>query len=107
MLLILVGLLCGGCFVIDELDKGTAIMEAHSPRSAKTQAKTGGATSKSDGSPRSARERLNEYYAKQRAKAPGSAATADPGDEVGRCVIRGTTHYTRRSDCRLRGGRFL
>ena len=109
MLLIFVGLLCGGCFVLDEIDQGMAIMEAHTPQSKKAKANAGvpGMAESDDGSPKSARDRLNEYYAKQRAKAPGSAATADPGDEVGRCVIRGTTHYTRRSDCRLRGGRFL
>jgi hypothetical protein len=109
LLLILVGLLCGGCFVLDELDQGMAIMEAHTPQSTKAMANAGvpGMAESDDGSPKSARERLNEYYAKQRAKAPGSAKTAEPGDKVGRCQIRGAVHYTRRSDCRLRGGSFL
>jgi hypothetical protein len=89
--------------VLDELDQGMAIMEAHTPQSKKAKSKA----ESDDGSPKSARERLNEYYAKQRAKAPASAETAEPGDKVGRCQIRGAVHYTRRSDCRLRGGSFL
>lgn len=110
-LLILIGLFCGGCFVFDEIDQGLAIMESHTPEDQRSKVKTEGLASaeKSDGSPKSARERLNEYYAKQRAKAPVAQAAAepDPGDKIGRCRIRGTTQYTRRSDCRLRGGTFL
>lgn len=105
MLLTLMGLLCGGCFALDEIDQGTAIMETHTPDSQKAVAV--GVAENSDGTPKSARDRLNEYYAKQRAKASKSATTADPGDKVGRCQIRGAIHFTRLSDCRLRGGTFL
>jgi hypothetical protein len=105
LLLTLMGLLCGGCFVLDEIDQGVAIMDSHTPDSQK--AKALGAAENSDGTPKSARERLNEYYAKQRAKASTSATTAEPGDKIGRCQIRGAIHFTRRSDCRLRGGSFL
>jgi surface antigen len=109
LLLTLIGLLCGGCFVLDEIDQGYAIMEAHSPKGKKSEpeTETTSAAKNPDGTPMSARERLNDYYAKQRAKAPVAAKTAEAGDQVGRCVIRGATHYTRRSDCRLRGGKFL
>jgi hypothetical protein len=99
------GLLCGGCFALDEIDKGVAIMDSHSSNSQKAEAVS--ATENSDGTPKSARERLNEYYAKQRAKATASATAAEPGDKVGRCQIRGAIHFTRRSDCQLRGGSFL
>jgi hypothetical protein len=104
----LVGLLCGGCFVLDEIDSGVAIMDSHTPDSQKAAAKaaTVGTAENSDGTPKNARERLNEYYAKQRAKAPASAPTAASEDKVGQCRIRGTTYFTRRSDCQLRGGSF-
>ena len=103
----LVGLLCGGCFVLDEIDQGLAVMDSHTPDSEKVKTEAVGSTTNADGSAKSARKRLDEYYAKQRATAPESTKTADPGDEIGRCRIRGTTHFTRRSDCRLRGGSFL
>ena len=106
LLLTLVGLLCGGCFVLDQIDQGLDVMETHTPDSEKAKAAVVGSDEKADGSPKSARERLNEYYAKQRSQAPGSVTTADPGDKVGRCRIRGTTQFTRRSDCLLRGGSF-
>jgi len=107
LILTLVGLLCGGCFVIDEIDQGRAIMDAHTPDSEKAKAESIGTAGNGEGTPKSARERLNDYYAKQRANAPAPATTADPGDKVGRCRIRGATQFTRRSDCRLRGGTFL
>jgi len=111
LLLILVCLGCGGCFVFDEINAGMEIMESHTPDAQKAAAKAEalGPGKNSDGTPKSARERLSEYYAKQRAKAPAAAdaAKAAPGDKIGGCRIRGTTQYTRRSDCQLRGGTFL
>lgn len=107
LLLTLVGLLCGGCFVLDEIDQGVEIMDSLTPDSEKADAMVVGGNENADGSPKSARERLNEYYAKQRAKAPESATAADPADKIGRCRIRGSIQFTRRSDCQLRGGSFL
>jgi len=110
LLLMLVGLLCGGCFVFDEIDQGMAIMDSHTPDSQRAKAKVEavGTAENADGTPKSARERLNEYYAKQRAKASALVKTsAEPGDKLGRCQIRGAIHYTRRSDCQTRGGKFL
>jgi hypothetical protein len=99
-------LLCSGCFVWDEIEAGQAIMEAHSPN---TDAKQEAAADLGGGndSPKSARQRLAEHYAKQRAKAPAATKNRDPAAEVGRCRIGSTTQFTRRSDCRLRGGTFL
>jgi hypothetical protein len=95
--------------VANEIEQGLAIMESHTPDAVKAKAKAeaDGTNEYTGGTPKNARERLAEYYAKQRAKALASAKTDDPADKVGRCQIRGTIHFTRRSDCRLRGGRFL
>ncbi len=101
-LLLLVALLCGGCFVMDEIDDGLAIMEEHNPGPVTPSAATG-----SDGAPKSARESLNEYYAKQRAKASTPTKSEDAGDVAGQCRIGGSVQFTRRSDCQLRGGTFL
>jgi hypothetical protein len=94
--------LCGGCFVIDEIDQGRALMEEHNPGPATATEATG-----SDGTPKSARERLNEYYAKQRAKASSPAKSEDASDAVGKCRIGGSVQFMRRTDCNLRGGTFL
>jgi hypothetical protein len=105
LLSILFALLCSGCFVIDEIDKGQAIMKAHSAKNEESEkaADAGG----SKGSPKSPRERLAEYYAKQRAKAPEPTQDLDPANAVGSCRIAGKVEFMRRSDCKLRGGTFL
>ena len=100
---ILAALLCSGCFVFEEIQAGREIMEAHSPDREEEEVaeeEAGG------GQPKSARERLSEYYAKQRAQAKESPKSLSPSDDVGRCRIGGTTTFTRRSDCELRGGTF-
>lgn len=100
---LLIALLCSGCFVVDELEKGRAIMKAHAPESEPEEAKKAG----TGGAPASARQRLAEYYAEQRAKVSSVFKSDDPGDAVGRCRIRGSTEFLRRADCRIRGGTFL
>jgi hypothetical protein len=105
VLILLAALLCSGCFIIDEIEAGQAIMQAHSPDS-EPQKETGSAT-RPGGGAKSARQRLAEYYAKQRAKASTASKSEEPGDVAGRCRIRGSTQFLRRSDCQLRGGTFL
>jgi hypothetical protein len=106
LLSLLVALLCSGCFVVDEIEKGQAIMAAHDGKENDAdEAEEGSADAK--GPPQTPRERLAEYYAKQRAQAPAPTKSANPADDVGRCRIGNTTEFMRRSDCRLRGGTFL
>jgi hypothetical protein len=105
-LVLAAALLCSGCFVWDEIEAGRAIMEAHSPNSDKKEEVAGDLAGAND-SPKSARQRLAEYYAKQRTKAAAPTKSLDPAADVGRCRIGSTTQFTRRSDCALRGGTFL
>jgi len=106
LLAILAALLCSGCFVIDEIDKGHAIMEAHDGiENDAEDAEEGPADAK--GPSKTPRERLAEYYAKQRAQAPPATKSSDPANDAGRCRVGNTTQFMRRSDCRLRGGTFL
>lgn len=98
--LIAITLLCGGCFVFDEIEAGQEIMEAHSPG-------TKEAAVEDDGTPKSARDKLNSYYAKQRAKASAPTKSEDASDKLGQCRIGGRTNFMRRSDCQTRGGKFL
>jgi len=101
--LILVAALCSGCFVFDEIEQGQEIMAAHSPNSAPGKDASEGSSE----SPKTAREKLAEYYAKQRARASAAPKTEDPADAVGSCRIRGSVQFLRRADCKLRGGTFL
>jgi hypothetical protein len=98
-------LLCSGCFVIDEIEKGQAIMSAHDGKADAVQESEGSDDAK--GPPKTSRERLAEYYAKQRAKAPEPTKNLDPANDVGSCRIGNSVKFMRRSDCRLRGGTFL
>jgi len=101
--LILVSALCSGCFVFDEIEKGQEIMAAHSPNSEPGK----GGASDSSASPKTAREKLAEYYAKQRARASSAPKSEDPADAVGSCRVHGSVQFLRRADCKLRGGTFL
>ena len=92
-------LLLGGCFVFEEIDEGMKMMEANSPKKE--------APPLSKGRPGTARERLADYYAKQRANAAPRSAVTDPKDQMVRCNIRGAAHFMRRLDCDLRGGRVI
>ena len=104
MLLIVVSQLCGGCFILDEIEKGRELMRQHSPDTA-AEAQVSGADANNGN--KTARQRLADYYAKQRAKASAPAASDDPSDMLGSCKIGKKTRFTRRSDCELRGGVFL
>lgn len=105
LLPIFVALLCCGCFVVEEIEKGRAIMEAHDGKK-DDAAKGEGDGADAKGPPKTPRESLADYYAKQRAKAPAPTKSLDPADEVGSCRIGNTTQFMRRSDCKLRGGAF-
>jgi hypothetical protein len=77
-------------------------MKAHAPDSEPETPEARAAAA-----PKNARQRLAEYYAEQRAKASSGSKSKDPGDAVGRCRLRGSIEFLRRSDCQLRGGTFL
>lgn len=99
--------LCQGCFVLEEIDKGQQIMEQHSPRARELKAQQEEAEA---GPPASAKreagtlEKLKKWWKKKREPAPPKR---DPDDVIVRCQIGGTMHFTRKSDCILRGGRAI
>jgi hypothetical protein len=105
VLAVMVCVICSGCFVIDEIDKGQELMEAHSPDTEKVA--TDPALSGADGEAASARNRLNAYYKKQRSKASAAKSSDDPHDAVGRCKLGSNTLFMRQADCVSRGGTFL
>jgi hypothetical protein len=99
--------LCQGCFVLEEIDKGQQIMEQHSPRAREMKAQQ----EEADADPRAgakqeggALEGLKQWWKKKREPAPPKR---DPDDVIVSCQIGGTMHFTRKSDCMLRGGRAI
>ena len=94
-----------GCFVWDEIEKGRKLMAEHEPDRPE-QEEASASLDGGSGPPKSARDRLADYYAKQRAKAQTSKRSSGPAEDVGQCRIGNSTHFTRRSDCDLRGGTF-
>jgi hypothetical protein len=106
LLAILAVLLCSGCFVLEEIDKGHEIMKAHDGIDNEAE-ESGEGVADAKGPPKTPSERLAEYYAKQRAKASEPGKSMNPADDVGQCRIGNSVQFMRRSDCRLRGGTFL
>ena len=102
--------LCSGCFVLDEIDKGAAIMDQHASQERReAEAKAKAAEEEADGESLLADLKgqvasLGGWLQEATEKAP---AERDPSDTVSRCQVGGRTHYLRKSDCRIRGGRIL
>lgn len=94
-------LLAPGCFVIDEIDAGMEIMEAHTP--AENKKKQAAATAP-DGEPKPTYDQLvGEWWkdATTLSSEPSAEAAEDP---LVPCQHGGKSTYTRRSDCLARGG---
>ena len=100
-----------GCFAFDELDKGNAILEAHTPASKKKkpapvveEEPSGPGAGESVGKWfTESRKDVSEWWRQALEEEP---VAPDPDDGIGRCEIRGSISFKRRSDCELRGGRF-
>lgn len=110
LLIALLASLCQGCFVFDELDKSEQIVDHYSPAARKKAAQQEEAREASRSAHAGTKqeegilEGLKKWWAKKREPAP---ARRDPKDVVVRCQIGGSTNFTRKSDCVLRGGRII
>jgi hypothetical protein len=103
---LLASLALSGCFVFDEIQRGIDLMDEHSAvgsakKAEPTEAKRSDETEAN----------LPEYQAKL-AKWWNSALeeeplAADPDNGIVRCNVRGKVSFTRKFDCKLRGGRPL
>ena len=96
---------CQGCFVFDEINQGMEIMDEHAP--------------KQQGAPATPSQSVRRSRAGNDKEEPGLVArlqkwwedwnkpkpvVRDPSDIVVKCDIAGAVHFTRKSDCRIRGG---
>ena len=108
----LVAWLCQGCFVLEELDKGQAIMDQHSGRKAREEKAAGNpgrlaARAAGEEDPNwiaTWTEKAEGWWREARRKGPPEP---DPDDIVVRCGLGERTWFTRKSDCLIRGGRIL
>jgi hypothetical protein len=101
----LLGWLCHGCFVLDEIDKGHAIMDKHSPRKREEPAQPAAPrTSRSAGEEPGIVQGALAWWKQVREPAP---VRRDPDDVAVGCEVEGKMQFMRKSDCALRGGRIL
>lgn len=100
--------LCSGCFVLDEIDKGAAIMDQHASQERREAEAKEKAEDEEGGSLLADLQDqvagLGGWLQEATEKAP---AERDPSDTVARCQIAGRTKYLRKTDCRVRGGTVL
>jgi hypothetical protein len=107
---LLAAIFLSGCFVLDELDQGDALIEKHSSgwreeKKLREKAEEEAAAGSSN-SPSTSWEGVKEKAQKWWQNAlEEEAVTADPNDIVIRCEVGGQIHFLRESDCGLRGGR--
>jgi hypothetical protein len=106
--------LCTGCFVLDEIDKGHAIMDQHaSPERREKEAAEAAAReeqAKSDddaGLVAGLQEQVANLGGWIDDVSKEDPAERDASDGVVRCQISGRTQFLRKSDCRVRGGKEL
>ena len=101
-------LLAPGCFVLDELDAGRALMEQHSPKKAEEKKPAAATRMASADTDQGLIDELQGWWKKKRREAEEASRPApDPDDVPVRCRIGGRTHFVRKSDCALRGGQPL
>ena len=110
VLLVSLLILAPGCFVFDELDAGSEIMDQHAPKTdaerqqSAAPKRSAGAAERDEG----LLEGVQGWIAKKKKpSARASRPTVDPDDVPVRCESGGRTQYMRKSDCRLRGGTIL
>lgn len=103
VLVILVALLCSGCFVMDELDAGMEIMDAHTPADKKKAkaAETAEAGEEPE-KPPTYDEAVTGWFQNAQTLGPRKEGGDNP---MVKCEIGGSVRFTKRVDCRSQGGR--
>jgi len=93
-----------GCFVWEELEKGEAILDAHSPnRNKRMKEKEAAAKAAETENAPTAAERAAEWWDSARSIGPRPDDKPD-ADPMVSCRLGGATRFTKRSDCLARGG---
>jgi hypothetical protein len=97
-----------GCSIMEELDKGSAEMDKHSPGARALTAKKAAAAAEKEeksgakkvaGVTAQARDAASKWWSNARSLAPD-----ETNPEVVRCVLNGKDQYMASHDCQMRGG---
>ncbi|MGH0029615.1 MAG: hypothetical protein ACQGVC_07485 [Myxococcota bacterium] len=92
-----------GCFVLDEIDAGMEIMDAHSPE--RNQQKQGQQAAAGDGEkPPTYDQVRSEWWKDANTLSLSPDEKAAQEDPLVPCQHAGKSVYTKRSDCLARGG---
>lgn len=106
LLLLALACLAPGCFALEELDKGEAIMAAHRPKTAgegePAPPKPGTSGREEPGLLAGLGETVKGWWTTATEEAEPQR---DPSDVPVLCEVDGSSLYTRKSDCALRGGK--
>jgi hypothetical protein len=97
-------LLLPGCFVIDELDHGSEILDKHSSKAA--DAKKAKEEGEAQAVVTAKKGAVDEYF--QQENEDGTTRTFSPGqmsDGIVACKLAGQTQFMTRENCAARGGR--
>jgi hypothetical protein len=105
---VLIAGLCWGCFVFDEIDAGQKWMDDHSPnaerRGEEAPPATALASARKPKSEPGMGDKLKQWWAKVTEPPP---PPPDPNDVIVRCQLGAATHFTRKNECLLRGGKVI
>ncbi len=91
-----------GCFVIDELDKGSKIMDQHGGGKAKAAQEPAASTA----APVGKKDAIDAYFKKEEEE--GTTKTFSPGtvdESIVACKLAGSVQFMKREQCAARGGR--
>lgn len=106
--LLLIACLSQGCFVLDELDKGQALMDQHSGTARKAKEKEKAAAEaaalESHDEELGVVAKLQDWWKRRNEPKP---VERPESDGIVRCATDGRTQFTYESDCLARGGSVL
>jgi hypothetical protein len=105
LLVLALGMPLAGCWVIDEIDKGSALLDKHSNKANRAKREAEEAEKTAAASPKAKKNAVDEYFRQE--EADGTTRTFTPGtlskDIVG-CRVGGSVQFMKREQCAARGG---
>lgn len=109
----LIALLCtialaaplAGCWVVDEIDKGSKLMEQHSAVQNKKKKEESAEAAAAPAVPAGSRHAVDDYFRNE--EEDGTTKTFSPGTmskDIVSCKVGGSVQFMKREQCAARGG---
>jgi hypothetical protein len=95
-----------GCWVIEELDRGSELMDQHSPN-ANAKKKAEAAAAVAQPTVAAQQDAVARYFRDE--EAAGTTKTFTPGsvsEGIVACKLGGSTQFMKKEDCGVRGGSY-